>query len=154
MNGILLTVDEAATLAYIDLGGTAKRMLDENAILIAQLTFLKPALGEMYDALTEGRYAEFNSNYLKLPLALWVKSALMQNSRAKLSSMGITRESAEYIKPAPEKEATMAINALKGQARLLLRNALEYLAENRKEYPEYKPLTRRRLRRIEAGIIL
>ncbi|MDR0511287.1 MAG: hypothetical protein LBH06_09375 [Rikenellaceae bacterium] len=155
MSNLLLTPEEAAQLTGLDLAGNNRPLIDVNTILVAQLALLQPALGsDLYDALGEGSYQQFVANYLKLPLSLWIKALLLQTSILRLGSMGAVKASAQYIKPASERDIALAVNVLRSQARMLLRGALDHLAANRNDYPEYKPLPRRLLRRLDGGIIL
>jgi len=153
MNKILLTLDEAAQLAFIDREG-CRGLLDENAILVAQLSILKPLLGDLYHEIEEGRYPRFVAAYLKLPLALWIKSIVLQNSMAVPGALGAVRQSPPNLDAASAPQIAMAITALRSQARVLMEHALEHLDHNRELYPGYVPMPRRRLRRILGGVIL
>jgi hypothetical protein len=154
MGALLLTPEEAAQMAGVDFAGQSRQPIDENIILTAQLALLQPALGPLYDALTEERYQQLADNLLKLPLALWVKALLLQTNAVRLGGIGVTRQSADYIKPASERDIAMAVNALRFQARILLRAAIAHIDRNRNDYPEYEPIPHRYLRRIEGGIII
>ena len=154
MNKILLTLDEAAQLAFIDREGRNGGMLDSNIILVAQLSLLKPLLGGFYGLLEQGRYPGFVVRYLKLPLALWVKSIIVRNSVVSTGSMGATRQASPNLLPAGDKDVALAVAALRSQARVLMENALDHLAQSGELYPEYTPLPRRRQRRIMGGVII
>jgi len=153
MNKILLTLDEAAQLAAID-REACRGLLDQNTILVAQLSILKPLLGDFYRQILDGRYPRFVEGYLKLPLALWVKSIVLQNSVVVPGALGAVRQSSPNLEAADDPQIAMAIGALRSQARVLMEDALEHLDRNRELYPGYTPIPRRRLRRILGGVIL
>ena len=153
MDKILLTLDEAARLALID-REACRGVLDQNTVLVAQLSILKPLLGGFYREVLDGRYPRFTEEYLKLPLALWVKSVVLQNSVAMPGALGAVRQSSPNLAAAGTPQIAMAIDALRSQARVLMECALEHLGRNRDLFPGYTPAPRRRLRRILGGVIL
>lgn len=154
MDRLFLTLDEVAQLTCIDRDGRNGGILDDNVILLAQLSLLKPLLGEFYRELERGRYPAFVAGYLKLPLALWVKSIIMRNSMVSTGGMGVVRQSAPNLAAAGDSDMAQAVMVLRSQARVLMENALDHLRRNAALYPEHEPLHRRRLRRIMGGMIL
>ncbi len=124
----LITPAEVVAMAF-----GADEYLPEGAvgravILSAQQKFIKPALGEIYGQMLQGRHAAVVEQYIKAPLALYVKWLMMPAMAVGSGAMGVVRHRTDHFEPADAKALSAARRRVKGDAKALMRCALEYIA--------------------------
>ena len=61
---VLITSNEVIDLAFSSVEQITPGIIKETKIEAAQERYIRPAFGEMYNAMTEGRYPEFVNTYL------------------------------------------------------------------------------------------
>lgn len=154
MKRTLITPEEAAALASIEIPGNKKELIDVPMILVAQASLLKAPLGGLYDSMLEGCYYDFVTDYIKLPLALWIKSIAIRQRAVSLTNAGVVRDSGGYVRPASLAEMASVSATLRSQALLLLGHTIEHINRNRLDFPEYTPMRRRKLKRLLGGMII
>ena len=74
MNTLLISSAEALSLAFTPAEFQREELIPAVTIETAQLRYLKPAFGPLYDCLNEPRYEAFVERYVKLwpaMCALW-----------------------------------------------------------------------------------
>jgi len=81
MNTLLISSAEALSLAFTPAEFQREELIPAVTIETAQLRYLKPAFGPLYDCLNEPRYEAFVERYVKPALACYVR-ALVIDARA------------------------------------------------------------------------
>ncbi len=108
-------------------------------ILEAQRKFLRPALGNLYGPLLADGFPDLLEEYLKAPLALYVKWLVMPSLAVQCGNTGIVTPKADTFSPADARPLAHARRAVKVSANALLRCAVEHIAANPQRYPGFEP---------------
>ena len=133
MNTLLISSAEALSLAFTPAEFQREELIPAVTIETAQLRYLNPAFGPLYDCLNEPRYEAFVERYVKPALACYVR-ALVIDARA---AAGRLRR-----------------QALR-DAETLLEEAIEFVERHPEDFPEYDPdLGIRRRVLFKGGLIL
>lgn len=156
MSAILLaTPGEIWETAFPQSGNTPDESINGTMIETAQLRYLKPVLGPLYDTLSEMRQADFVSEYLKGPLAYYVRSLALGMMSASVGSLGILQGKTDYAAPVSARQIHSLRKEARRQADILLDKAVEYIEAHAGLFPEYDPRKNIRHRtRIRGGIVL
>lgn len=155
MDKLMITADEVVALAF---GGDAhldRAKISDATILAAQTKFVRPVLGGVCDKLTSAPYANFIKEWVKLPLALYVKWLLLPELLVEIGASGVVVRSCEdYVGASPE-ELRLLMQRLRSEADALMDRAVEELDKNPTLYKEYDPHDNVRNRtRIIGGVII
>lgn len=89
--------------------------------------------------LLAGDCADFRQNYLAAPLALYTRLLLQPRLDIRTGQSGTTAPKTSWGQPADDEALHRRRHALHGEARALLRRAVEYIETHRDEFPEYRP---------------
>lgn len=136
---LFLTPAEIWEIAFPQNGGTPDTYITNTLIETAQLRFLKPALGELYNTLGESQHNDFVSEYIKAPLALYVRSLALNSMSASVGSLGVLQGKTDYATPASFRQIHALRKEARRQADLLLDKAIEYIESHPEQFPQYKP---------------
>jgi hypothetical protein len=131
----LMTSAEVAAMAFPGSLDPEGGFVAEASILAAQQKFLKPVLGELYDAL-EGHPALL-SDYVKPALAQWVRFLVLPSIATQVGSTGIVAPRGQNFESVAPMSAAALRTRAKADARALTRRMVEHIEANTAEYPEY-----------------
>jgi hypothetical protein len=154
----LLTTTEVVTLAFNDKNFLPAKILDSH-LEVAHEGFLRPALGdtfyeELIAATPTGVNKTFVDNYLKKPLAWYVKYVVLPEIMVHISNTGFAVVQPQGTIAVTDKQAGNLREQAKTNADILLRKALDYLDDNASTYPTYEAGEAvRETTRIIGGII-
>lgn len=88
MNTLLISSAEALSLAFTPAEFQREELIPAVTIETAQLRYLKPAFGPLYDCLNEPRYEAFVERYVKPALACYVRALVIDARAAARRSLG------------------------------------------------------------------
>lgn len=112
----------------------------EADIAAAEQRYILPVIGPALHArLLAGDCADFRQNYLAAPLALYTRLLLQPRLDIRTGQSGTTAPKTSWGQPADDEALRRRRHALLGEARALLRRAVEYIETHRDEFPEYRP---------------
>ncbi len=153
----IVTPPEVLSLAFGTTHTLEEGAVPSYAILLAQESFLLPALGrELYVALTAESADEVTQNfateYLKQPLALYVASRLLPTLALQVGSAGVVRLAGESFEKVDDATLHRAVVRMRADADRLLARATAHLAAHPELYPSYEPQTP--TRRIVGGVVM
>ncbi len=152
---LLATPAEVWEMAFPPNANGPDDQINDTLIETAQLRYLKPALGSLYDTLEESRHAEFVTQFLKKPLAYYVRSLALNMLSASVGSLGILEGKTDYAAPVSIRQLHILRKEARHQADLLLDQAIEHIENNPTLFPEYDPHRNIRHKiRIQGGIAL
>ena len=152
---LLATPAEIWKIAFPQSGNTPDENINETLIETAQIRYLKPGLGPLYDSLDEARYQDFIGRFLKKPLAYYVRSLSLGLMSASVGSLGILEGKTDYASPVSIRQLHALRKEARHQADILLDLAVEYIENNPSQFPEYVPQKNiRHYTRIRGGIVM
>lgn len=139
MQTLLISSEEILEIAFPSTELPRPGLIGDTKIEIAQIKYLKPVFGKMYDRLAEPEYGDFVHEYLKLPLALYVKSLVIDEADVTVGAMGILQPQPAYGNPVSSSKLALLKRRARNEADRLLRLAVEHVENNPERYPEYIP---------------
>ena len=152
---LLATPSEVWEIAFPPNANGPDDQINETLIETAQLRYIKPILGPLYDTLEESRQADFVAQFLKKPLAYYVKSLALNTLSTSVGSLGVLEGKTDYATPVSIRHLHILRQEARHQADLLLDMAIEHIEKNPTLFPEYDPhLNIRHKIRIQGGIVL
>ena len=152
---LLVTPSEVWETAFPPNANGPDDQINETLIETAQLRYIKPILGPLYDTLEESRQADFVAQFLKKPLAYYVKSLALNTLSTSVGSLGVLEGKTDYATPVSIRHLHILRQEARHQADLLLDMAIEHIEKNPTLFPEYDPhLNIRHKIRIQGGIVL
>ena len=129
----LITPAQAVALAFADGEYLAPESVTQSDIAAAEQRYLVPVIGRLlYEKLLSGSHAGFTTEYLAAPAALFTRIALQPRLDVRTGQCGTVAPKSAAYQPA-------GTQALRRQARTLLRRAAEHLETHAAEFPEYDP---------------
>ena len=153
MNTLLISSAEALSLAFTPAEFQREELIPAVTIETAQLRYLKPAFGPLYDYLNEPRYEAFVERYVKPALACYVRALVIDARAAAVGPSGIVQARTQYTEAAPAEAAERLRRQALRDAETLLGEAIEFV--ERQDFPEYDPdLGIRRRVLFKGGLIL
>ena len=105
MNTLLISSAEALSLAFTPAEFQREELIPAVTIETAQLRYLKPAFGPLYDCLNEPRYEAFVERYVKPALACYVRALVIDARAAAVGPSGIVQARTQYTEAAPAEAA-------------------------------------------------
>jgi len=112
----------------------------ESAILAAQRRHIRPVVGAaLYAALCRGDYVSLLEEYIRPPLALYVKLAMLPALAVQTGAAGVVELHSANLARAGEAKMRGAARRLRSDADALMRRAAEHIEASRGLYPEYDP---------------
>lgn len=151
----MITAEEVVALAF---GGDAhldRVKISDGVILAAQNKFIRPVLGVVYDLAHTAPYAAFVNEWVKLPLALYIKWLLLPELLVEVGASGVVVRSCEDYVSASEEQLRVMMQRLRSEAEALLDRAVEELDKHPSLYTAYSPKDNVRCRtRIVGGVVI
>ena len=155
MNTLLISSAEALSLAFTPAEFQPEELIPAVTIETAQLRYLKPAFGPLYDCLNEPRYEAFVERYVKPALACYVRALVIDARAAAVGPSGIVQARTQYTEAAPAEAAGRLRRQALRDAETLLEEAIEFVERHPEDFPEYDPdLGIRRRVLFKGGLIL
>jgi hypothetical protein len=112
----------------------------EATILAAQRRHIRPVLGEkLYAALCGGGHATFLEEYVRPPLALYVKLSMLPSLAVQVGGAGVVELHSTNLARAGEARTRAAARRLRSEAGALMRRAVEHVEASPALFPEYDP---------------
>ena len=124
---LLITPTEVLEIAFPATEQFREELIRPSLIEAAQLQHLKPIFGKLYDQLGESQYSAFTADYLKAPLAYYIRCMVIDEMCAAVGTTGILQRKTDYGSAA----------SIRQQERLL--RAIEQVESNPELFPEYEP---------------
>lgn len=134
---LLITPAEVLEIAFPATEQFREELIRPSIIEAAQLQHLKPIFGNLYDQLNESRYAEFITDYLKAPLAYYVRCMVIDEMCAVLGTTGILQGKTDYGSAASIRQQERLRRHARNTADRLLDHAIEQVEAHPELYPEY-----------------
>ena len=148
----LITPIQALKLAFGDGEVLPPETVSEADIAAAEERWIVPAIGRrLHATLLEGTHAEFCTEYLAAPVALYARALVQPRLDVRTDRSGTISPKPANGQAADEKARRRLHRQLLREARTLLERATAYLTAHEATFPEYEPTTRGS---IAGGIIL
>ena len=151
----MITAEEVVELAF---GGDAhldRAKISEGVIIAAQNKFIRPVLGVVYDLAHTAPSAAFVNEWVKLPLALYIKWLLLPELIVEVGASGVVVRSCEDYVSASSQQLRVMMQRLRSEAEALLDRAVEELEKNASLYTAYSAKDNVRCRtRIVGGVVI
>ena len=101
MTDLLITAAEVLETAFPSNEYVPEGMIVPARIETAQLGFLRPVFGKLYDKLGEEPYAAFCRTYIKPALAYYVRYLMVDEQCAAIGAAGIRQNKSAYTEAVP-----------------------------------------------------
>lgn len=151
----MITAEEVVALAFGGDEHLDRKRISDGVILAAQNKFICPVLGGVYDVAHTAPYQSFISEWVKLPLALYIKWLLLPELIVEVGASGVVVRSCEDYVSASEEQLRVMMQRLRSEADALLDRAVEELDKNPSLYKAYSPKENVRNRtRIVGGVVI
>ena len=155
MTDLLITAPEVLETAFPSNEYVPEGMIVPARIETAQLGFLRPVFGKLYDKLGEEPYAAFCRTYIKPALAYYVRYLMVDEQCAAIGAAGIRQNKSAYTEAVPDSRLHRLRRQARNDADTLLDKAIDYVENNPAMFPEYDPKENIRRRvLIKGGFIL
>lgn len=136
----LITPQQVQRHAFAGLEPLAATAISVADIAAAESAWLRPVVGAaMHEALLEGRYADFVSDYLTTALALATRMLIQSRLDLRTTPLGTLSPKADNGSPADQAALNRLHTNLRHEVSILLRRASDYLDEHAEAFPEYDP---------------
>lgn len=133
----LITPQEVIDLAFPGNFTLNTKSIGETTILSAQQKFIRPVLGDLYDRVESGGLPELLDEYIKPPLAHYVKLLLLPVLSASVGSIGIVQPKGSTFTAADAKNLSALRKQARSEAMGLMLRAVQHIEDNPELYPEY-----------------
>ena len=155
MNTRLISAAEVLELAFPTNEYVAEETIVPARIETAQLKFLQPAFGPLYEKLDDQRYGAFVQEYVKPALAYYVRCLMIDERCASIGTVGILQNKTSYAEAAGDDRLNRLRRQALSDAHTLLDKATGYVENNPAMFPEYDPKKNIRKKiRMKGGFIL
>ena len=155
MTDLLITAAEVLETAFPSNEYVTEGMIVPARIETAQLGFLRPVFGKLYDKLGEEPYAAFCRTYIKPALAYYVRYLMVDEQCAAIGAAGVRQNKSAYTEAVPDSRLHRLRRQARNDADTLLDKAIDYVENNPAMFPEYDPKENIRRRvLIKGGFIL
>lgn len=139
MKNLLILPAEVIQIAFPSSENIREDLVTDIQIETAQIKYLKPVLGPLYQALDGAPYADFVASYLKKPLAFFVRALVVEELGSSVSMMGVMQNKNEFSMPVSMREQAMLRKKARSTARFFLQEALRHIEAHAELFPEYDP---------------
>lgn len=133
----LITPSEVAAIAFGHSEALSPETITRAAILAAQRRFIKPVLGTLYTEMLDGQHADLLAEYIKTPLALYVKWITLPVLSVQSGNLGSVQIRSSNFIPADARSLARARRRIKADANTLMLCAVEHIRENPAAYPAF-----------------
>ena len=154
MTDLLITAAEVLETAFPSNEYVPEGMIVPAGIDTAQLGFLRPVFGKLYDKLGEEPYAAFCRTYIKPALAYYIRYLMVDEQCAAIGAAGIRQNKSAYTEAVPDSRLHRLRRQARNDADTLLDKAIDYVENNPAMFPEYPKENIRRRVLIKGGFIL
>lgn len=152
---LLITPKEVAETAFRAPDFIIPDAIPESTILTAQQKLIRPVLGALYDSLCDGGHPDFLCEYIRVPLALYVKMLMMPSLAVQAGTAGVVEATSKNLARAGAERLRYAVRRLRSDAGALMERAVKHLESNPADFPEYESRANVRNRcSIEGGVVL
>lgn len=148
----IITAQEVIDIAFAENTNMKAASINKEVIHTAELKYIKPVLGAVYD--NRDMHAEFFDNYVKSALAFFVKVEVIPSLSINLSNGGAVVINPQYSTPATDKQRMLLIDSELGKAQTLLDEAVCYILDHAEDFPEFKQQQATPKYNIIGGVIL
>ncbi len=136
---LLITPTEVLEIAFPATEQFREELIRPSLIEAAQLQHLKPIFGKLYDQLGESQYSAFTADYLKAPLAYYIRCMVIDEMWAAVGTTGILQGKTDYGSAASIRQQERLRRHARHTADRLLDRAIEQVESNPELFPEYEP---------------
>lgn len=134
---LLITPAEVLETAFPATEQFRDDLIRPTMIEVAQLQYLQPVFGALFDALEEERYSDFVSTYIKPPLAYYIRCMVIDELTASVGTLGILQEKSDYGSPASIRLQERLRRQARTTASVYLDRAVGVIEANPESFPEY-----------------
>ena len=149
----LITAQEVIDISFIGEENIKTNRIKDSVILSAQEKYLRDKFPGLYDKFLEGEYSDFVKEYIKSPLAYFVRYLILPNIGIQMSNMGINIPHNDFSKGASDRQRDTLRQSALMIAEPLIENAIRYINEHEVDFPEYKRNIKKTTNRVKGGII-
>lgn len=139
MKNLLILPAEVIQIAFPSSENIREDLVTDIQIETAQIKYLKPVLGPLYQVLDGATYTDFVASHLKKPLAFFVRALVVEELGSSVSMMGVMQNKNEFSMPVSMREQAMLRKKARSTARFFLQEALRHIEANAELFPEYDP---------------
>ena len=125
MTDLLITAAEVLETAFPSNEYVPEGMIVPARIETAQLGFLRPVFGKLYDKLGEEPYAAFCRTYIKPALAYYVRYLMVDEQCAASGAAGVRQYKSAYTEAVPDSR----LHRLRRQEHPLFRKLKKYMKQ-------------------------
>ena len=137
---LLITPAQVAEMAFRAPDFVRPESVSEGTILAAQQKYVRPVLGDaLYEALCGGAYPAFSEDFVRPPLALYVKMLMLPSLAVQAGGAGVAEVNSRNLIRAGNAKLGALRRRLRGDALALMRRAVEHIEAAPGDYPEYDP---------------
>ena len=147
----LITPAEVLALAFTSTESLPEESITPSRIESASLQYIRPALGSLYEHLSDTRYAEFVDTFIKPPLAHYVRYQMIDDHSAQIATWGIMQHKTDYALAATNSQTEHLRRQARNDAEQLLQKAITQIETHPADYPEYDPKENIRNRVVLKG---
>lgn len=148
----LITAEEVIELAFAENSNMRADSISDTSIRIAEIKYIRPAFGAMYTLLGD-KYADFTNEYVKPALAYFVKCEIIASIAIDMSNSGVAVANPQYQTAASDKQRQRLYDSEMNKAKTLLDFALEYIATNNEDFPDFSGNAPKKHHRV-GGLLL
>lgn len=136
---LLITPAEVLETAFPATEQFRDDLIRPTMIEVAQLQYLQPVFGALFDALEEERYSDFVSTYIKPPLAYYIRCMVIDELTASVGTLGHPAGEIGLRFTGFDPPAGAPQKAARTTAERLLDRAVGVIEANPESFPEYDP---------------
>jgi hypothetical protein len=149
---MLITAKEVIEISFTGEENIKENRIPDSVIESAQEKYLRPVLTGLHDHLTKPAYTQFVNDYIKPPLAFFVRYLVLPSMSIQLSNMGAFLPETDFSKTATDRQRDTLRQSALSIAEPLLEKAVRYIEENRSGFPEYVKKSRT-VNKVKGGIV-
>ena len=152
---LLINSEEVLSAAFSPVERMSAGVVSDAVIEAAQLRYIKPVFGALYDRFVDGEYADFVSDYLRDALAYYVKADMAVGMTVQFGGGGMFRPKNDFATSATADDAENVRRVAKRTADMLLDRAVMVVEADTEAFPEYvKSHNIRRRITLRGGVVI
>lgn len=133
----LISPREVVEIAFAGSEPLNESSVGETVIMTAEQKFIRPVLGNLYDSLLNNLYPELLDEYIKAPLALYVKLLVLPSMAVHTGTMGIVQHHSKNMETSSRSQQSALESQTRASAMSLIKRAITHIELNPTRYPEY-----------------
>ena len=135
----IITPRQVIDIAFSDGEWIAEGVITEADITAAIERWIVPVVGrDLLDAVAQGGYEEFSSEYLRPAIALYTRLLVQPRLNVQTSQLGLSSPAGSSRRAADEKARGELQHALHLRAQAMRKRVAEYLEQNATAIAEYR----------------